>query len=233
MGYVENHHILPRCMGGSNERDNLVSLTGREHYIAHLLLYKIYKTQETIYACHMMAMRCEERGISYIKNSRMYETIRLEHAKRIEKLNKVSHIGKNNSQFGKMWICNLETQQNDKILRNLHIPDGWCRGRNKWKIQTRNIYKYRYKSKKVSLYDNHIQLFNAHISKIEKLNEPKLFYTNLYTQFKSKKYRSVREFVRETNQKLSQASISRGFKKYIDEYRNGVSFTTPYKSTEK
>lgn len=30
-GYKENHHILPRSMGGDNSKENLVYLTGREH----------------------------------------------------------------------------------------------------------------------------------------------------------------------------------------------------------
>ena len=41
-GYFEIHHIIPRCIGGSNERDNLVALTAREHIIAHILLYRIH-----------------------------------------------------------------------------------------------------------------------------------------------------------------------------------------------
>lgn len=40
--YKEQHHIKPRCMGGSNEKDNLVYLTAKQHFIAHWLLYKIY-----------------------------------------------------------------------------------------------------------------------------------------------------------------------------------------------
>lgn len=36
----EKHHILPRSMGGSNDRENLVLLTPREHFICHLLLTK-------------------------------------------------------------------------------------------------------------------------------------------------------------------------------------------------
>lgn len=38
----EKHHIVPKCMNGSNEQENLVLLTAREHYIAHWLLTKIY-----------------------------------------------------------------------------------------------------------------------------------------------------------------------------------------------
>ena len=41
-GYQEVHHIVPRCLGGTNDKTNLVSLTPEEHYICHLLLIKIY-----------------------------------------------------------------------------------------------------------------------------------------------------------------------------------------------
>ena len=36
--YTEKHHIIPRSLGGSNKKENLVRLTAREHFIAHLLL---------------------------------------------------------------------------------------------------------------------------------------------------------------------------------------------------
>jgi hypothetical protein len=39
--YVEKHHIIPRCIGGTNHRENLVSLTAREHFVCHLLLTKM------------------------------------------------------------------------------------------------------------------------------------------------------------------------------------------------
>jgi hypothetical protein len=41
-GYVEKHHIVPRCLGGTDEVENLVQLTPEEHYLAHQLLVKIY-----------------------------------------------------------------------------------------------------------------------------------------------------------------------------------------------
>lgn len=40
--YVEKHHILPKSLGGSNCLSNIVVLTGREHFIAHMLLAHIY-----------------------------------------------------------------------------------------------------------------------------------------------------------------------------------------------
>ena len=36
--YKENHHIIPKCMGGTNDSWNLVKLTAKEHFICHLLL---------------------------------------------------------------------------------------------------------------------------------------------------------------------------------------------------
>lgn len=39
-GYKEKHHIVPKCEGGPDDPANLVSLTAREHFIAHLLLAK-------------------------------------------------------------------------------------------------------------------------------------------------------------------------------------------------
>ena len=42
-------------------------------------------------------------------------------------------IGKNNSQAGTIWICNLQTKENKKIKKIEPIPINWVIGRNKWK----------------------------------------------------------------------------------------------------
>ena len=40
--YKESHHIVPRCLGGTDEQSNLVELTPEEHYTCHQLLVKMY-----------------------------------------------------------------------------------------------------------------------------------------------------------------------------------------------
>jgi hypothetical protein len=40
--YYNDHHIVPRSLGGTDARDNLVSLTVEDHIHAHLLLAKIH-----------------------------------------------------------------------------------------------------------------------------------------------------------------------------------------------
>lgn len=41
-GYRERHHVMPRCMGGDDEAENLVDLTPEEHFVAHQLLVKMH-----------------------------------------------------------------------------------------------------------------------------------------------------------------------------------------------
>lgn len=36
--YHERHHVIPKCLGGTNKKDNLIDLYAKEHYIAHKLL---------------------------------------------------------------------------------------------------------------------------------------------------------------------------------------------------
>jgi len=40
--YVETHHIVPRCLGGKDDKDNLINLTAKEHFCCHYLLMKMY-----------------------------------------------------------------------------------------------------------------------------------------------------------------------------------------------
>jgi hypothetical protein len=43
---TEKHHILPRCLGGTDDENNLVRFSIRQHYIAHMLLIRMYEGRE-------------------------------------------------------------------------------------------------------------------------------------------------------------------------------------------
>lgn len=64
--FYEKHHILPKCLGGNNEPDNLVLLTAKEHYICHKLLTYIYKGNKKIANayCRMTWDKSGRRNIS-------------------------------------------------------------------------------------------------------------------------------------------------------------------------
>jgi hypothetical protein len=131
-GYTEKHHIIPKSLGGSDDLSNLVVLSGREHWVAHLLLYKIHKCSKMAHACNMMSMRCNERGIPKIRNSRMYQMIRTICIENMRFDMSIKQKGDKNSQYGTIWICNKKLQQNRKISKDEQIPNGWIKGRNKW-----------------------------------------------------------------------------------------------------
>lgn len=65
-GYVEMHHIVPRSAGGADTAENLVALTAREHFLAHWLLYRIYRTPASARAFKLMVHdQNKRRGRDY------------------------------------------------------------------------------------------------------------------------------------------------------------------------
>ena len=75
-GYFEIHHILPRCMGGGDDKENLVMFTGREHYIAHMLLWKIHPRNRSL--MHAAWMMSHLRNGDKVKSA-MYQSLKMEH----------------------------------------------------------------------------------------------------------------------------------------------------------
>lgn len=72
--YTEKHHIIPKCMGGTDGPENIVELSAREHFIAHMLLFKIHRTKELAYAMNMMTVhdssnRSKNRRYSWIRKA--------------------------------------------------------------------------------------------------------------------------------------------------------------------
>ena len=67
-GYFEIHHIVPRSLGGSNAKENLVMFTAREHFIAHMLLWKAFPQEASL---QRAAWIMSARGICKV-NSKLY-----------------------------------------------------------------------------------------------------------------------------------------------------------------
>lgn len=106
-GYKEHHHIVPVCMGGTDDESNLVALTGREHFVAHQLLVKLYpKVGGLIAAVRFLTSTRQGNPVK----SRIYEWLRKRHAIQMSINNKgkkmtpeqiakaaASHLGKKRS----------------------------------------------------------------------------------------------------------------------------------------
>lgn len=74
-GYFENHHVLPKCLGGTNDKDNLVLLTAKEHYLCHYLLCRMVDNPKILFAFGRMQYKSPLHSERYV-NSRMYAEIK-------------------------------------------------------------------------------------------------------------------------------------------------------------
>lgn len=85
-GYVEKHHIVPKCLGGNDEKENIVQLTAREHFLCHRLLVEIYPNSEKLwYALFLMSIgKQKEKTKHYVISSRTYEKIKIGWLSRIK-----------------------------------------------------------------------------------------------------------------------------------------------------
>lgn len=86
--YVEKHHIVPKCIGGTNDKNNIVILTASEHFVAHQLLVKIYPNNSKLaYAASMLTVNSSNH--QRITN-KYYGWLKQRYAKAISSL----HAGK-------------------------------------------------------------------------------------------------------------------------------------------
>lgn len=78
-GYSERHHIVPKSLGGSDKKENLVPLTAREHFICHWLLTKMtvgIEKGKMIYAVWMLATNNNPNQKREKISSRKYEILK-------------------------------------------------------------------------------------------------------------------------------------------------------------
>jgi hypothetical protein len=89
--YYEKHHIIPRCLGGNNSKENLIYLTPKEHFIAHLLLVKMYSGDahyKMKHAFSMMFIKSIKNEKRTLKSCRLYNILRQDVAKKVGQANK-------------------------------------------------------------------------------------------------------------------------------------------------
>lgn len=109
---LHKHHIYPKSLGGSDNIENLILLTPREHFIAHMILYKCgYKEMISTFWYMTNSKR------HYISNlsSRQYEVLSIE-TKRIIienntglKATEETKLKLSESHKGKRHVSNAET----------------------------------------------------------------------------------------------------------------------------
>lgn len=104
-GYVEKHHIIPKSMGGSDSSENLVKLTAREHFIAHLLLTK-FTIDESKCKMQFALWNMLNRDNGIRTTSKFYSVLREKHAMFLSEY----YSGENNPMFGKKHSENTKNK---------------------------------------------------------------------------------------------------------------------------
>lgn len=116
IGY-EIHHIIPRCLDGSNDCDNLIKLSYEEHYIAHFLLWKIgYKGMTYAFNCMCTYSNFNSKR-SFKLNAKDFALFKLEYASKVK-----------NSSSSKGKIRINDGSKNEFVNSVDEIPIGWKRG---------------------------------------------------------------------------------------------------------
>lgn len=106
-GYLEKHHIVPKSVGGSDDKSNLVLLTAREHYLCHWLLAKHTNDKRMWLAFSMMCVSSNKH--QRITNGRMFEQSKIART--------FAMSGENNPMFGKKSFCKQHSEETKEKIR--------------------------------------------------------------------------------------------------------------------
>jgi hypothetical protein len=199
-GYTERHHIVPRCMGGSDDKSNLVDLTPEEHYLAHQLLVKIYPDNRKLLLA-AMCMRKNRPG------NKIYGWLRRRFSQA-----QSTHMTNHGPTKDKRWISNdVETLLVEKKVAEAAIFSGeYIAGKFAKVAPCGHLVAKRCMScedKKAKAYDR------KRTEAIEMANK-------LFEEFKQSSATSVGEFAKMIGS--SQPRLSLLWKKHVKEYQTYV-----------
>lgn len=197
--YGETHHIVPKSLGGTNERTNLVKLTAREHFVCHLLLTKIHPTGTSHHKMvrAVIMMMAESSNQSRHITSRTYQQLRED----FSQAQSASQGGTGNSQFGTKWINNKILKISKKVPKSAVLESGWDLGR---------IIDF-------SKYDAKQLADCAEATAKSKVRQQKvILYSEWYKLYQELGFI---EFVNRTGYNKSQANLVTRFAEYVVEYQ--------------
>lgn len=145
----EIHHIIPKCIGGNDNKQNLVKLTPKEHFIAHKLLCKIYSYKGIRYAFCMMV----NTSMNFVKNKQNCTTNRYYHisSKDYEECKLFLKQDTSKRFKGKIYVNNKEIQLiiSPDELEN-YLNNGWYKGKLPFSEETLKSIKLKAKSRILS-----------------------------------------------------------------------------------
>ena len=186
--YTERHHIIPKCLGGTNDKSNLVLLTGREHYLCHKILFKLNITNHKLGCAWIMMNRilncdnknsktfnklkesfskiCSERMLKYFENPNSENEL-----KRIEKIRTFQNEYRNRKDI-KLKISDTMKNIHSKRSNEERMTIGKNISKSKkekW-ILKNDEYKNNYKNSCINAWNNrsskHVRIYDKEFNRI-------------------------------------------------------------------
>ena len=106
--YTEKHHIIPKCMGGNNDKENLIKISGREHFILHWLLTKMVDGHYRYKMLEAFSIFSNNKNRNIRFTSRQIESMRKANAAASSERNKGNTA----------WKSRLPDSDETKLLRS-------------------------------------------------------------------------------------------------------------------
>ena len=254
--YYEKHHIIPVFMyknntrktrykcyqvydGNPNSQSNVTYLTPREHFIAHVLLYMMYKNNKQysnpMSKALLLFFKTEKdsihkRNINYnLKNSKLYEQMRsvsrkeqsffmkgkivVKDEKTGEKIGLVSNTHEN--VINGKWVHHTKGRKINDLERQMRSEMGTGKNNNNYKELTTELEKIIFKIiYETSILITGIRYIHLKNMMLEVNNNE--YVTNNYKKisyvFFKNKYGSTENLIKIYNEKSSLGEVN--YKKY-------------------
>lgn len=178
--YYENHHIIPKCMNGNNEKDNLVLLTYQEHVICHWCLTKMsdnkYYRMKLLHAFSAMSIdknsnhnRIIPTWLVELSRSKLKHTeetkqkMSISHKKRWEDPNLRERYSEERKGTGNSFYSKSHSEETRELISN-NIKLRWTPERSKRNSEIHS-------NKKIS--DSHRKAISEKITGIKRSEETK------------------------------------------------------------
>jgi len=207
-GFTETHHVIPRCMSGTDDPENLVELTPEEHYLAHQLLVKIYPESHSLLKAAMM-MRPQR------PSNKLYGWLRRRYAESQSK----AQAGQGNNRYGTKWIHNPELRQSKSVDKNILIENGWFDGRvidwDAYSLRKERMSQRQLQQKKESKAKKLKKIKSKHYAIKNRVEYRKAKAHKIYKEFVRSDL-SLRDFAKSKN--LVAMTLSNWFNEFIQEY---------------
>lgn len=146
--YKERHHIIPHCLGGTDDKDNLIDLLASEHFIAHKLLalenpdnYKLVFAFSMLVNCTGAALNKRDYEVTaedYELSRKLFSEVASKHFQgENNPMFDVHRYGKDNPNYGKkhpglsagckngMYGKHYSKTEEQRVLHSLKAKQYW------------------------------------------------------------------------------------------------------------